>query len=70
MWTQGSPYRCLAAFEFEHVSVFFGRDRAIEDVITALRTQAIGGRAFVLALGMSGSGKSSLVRSGVLPALL
>ena len=69
IWTKGSPYRGLAVFEFEHAPIFFGRSRAIDDAISALRTQATNGRAFVLVLGMSGSGKSSLVRAGVLPQL-
>jgi len=69
IWKQGSPYRGLATFEFEHAPIFFGRRRAIEDVIAALRAQAANGRALVLVLGMSGSGKSSLVRAGVLPQM-
>ena len=68
-WTSGSPYRGLAAFDFEHASIFFGRARAAEDVVRALEAQAARARAFVLVLGMSGSGKSSLVRAGVLPRL-
>jgi predicted Ser/Thr protein kinase len=68
-WTAGSPFRGLAAFDFEHAPIFFGRRRAVEDVVRALGSQASGGRAFVLVMGMSGSGKSSLVRAGVLPAL-
>ncbi len=69
-WTSGSPYRGLAAFDFEHARIFFGRSRATEDVLAALKTQAASGRAFALVLGTSGSGKSSLVRAGVLPLLL
>jgi hypothetical protein len=40
------------------------------DVVGALRRQAAAGRAFVLILGMSGCGKSLMVRAGVLPLLL
>ena len=69
-WTAGSPYRGLAAFGFEHAPVFFGRSRAVEDVLNAARTQAEYGRAFVLVVGMSGSGKSSLVLAGVVPVLV
>src|SRR3990172_8056918 len=69
-WTSGSPFRGLAAFDFEHAPVFFGRTRAIEGVLAALRQQADAGRSFVLVLGMSGSGKSSLLRAGVLPRLI
>jgi WD40 repeat protein len=66
---KGSPYRGLEAFEAEYAPVFFGRTRAIGAVRDALARQAAAGRAFVLVLGMSGCGKSSLVRAGMLPML-
>jgi YD repeat-containing protein len=69
LWQHGSPFRGLQAFDFEHSSIFCGRTQAISDVLNALRTQAADGRAFVLVLGMSGVGKSSVVRAGVLPKL-
>ena len=49
--------------------MFFGRTRAVSDILQALRQQATDGRSFVLILGMSGGGKSSVVRAGVLPML-
>src|SRR5690606_26187003 len=66
----GSPFRGLHAFEFEHAAVFFGRTKAVSDILQALREQAADGRAFVLVLGMSGGGKSSVIRAGVLPMLM
>jgi len=69
-WAAGSPYRGLAVFDLEHAPVFFGRGRAIDDITEALQTQQAAGCAFVVVLGMSGSGKSSLLRAGVLPRLL
>ena len=70
VWKKGSPFRGLHAFEFEHATVFFGRTKAVSDILQALRQQAADGRAFVLVLGMSGGGKSSVVRAGVLPMLM
>jgi tetratricopeptide (TPR) repeat protein len=69
VWKKGSPFRGLHTFEFEHAPVFFGRTKAVSDILQGLRNQAADGRAFVLVLGMSGGGKSSVVRAGVLPML-
>jgi WD40 repeat protein len=68
-WHRGSPFRRLEVFEFEHAPIFFGRTQAIGGVCEALKRQAALGRAFVLVLGISGCGKSSLARAGVLPFL-
>lgn len=67
---KGSPFRGLAAFDYEHAAVFVGRTRAISEVKRLLERQAALGRAFALVLGMSGGGKSSLVRAGFLPPLV
>jgi tetratricopeptide (TPR) repeat protein len=68
-WRKGSPYRGLAAFDAEHAAVFFGRTRAVADVKDALIAQAAKGAAFVLMFGMSGGGKSSVLRAGVVATL-
>lgn len=58
------PYRGLQPFGVEDEEDFFGRDADIEAALARL------GRSRFLAMsGASGSGKSSLVRAGVVPAL-
>jgi len=69
-WHQGTPFRGLETFDPEHASIFFGRTAAIASVLMKLRRQAERGTAFVLIIGMSGGGKSSLARAGVLPLML
>jgi formylglycine-generating enzyme required for sulfatase activity len=63
------PYPGLPAFEEHHAPVFFGRDKAIEAVVERLEALALRPGAFLLLLGASGYGKSSLVRAGVVPRL-
>jgi CHASE2 domain-containing sensor protein len=69
-WRAGSPFRGLSAFETDHSQIFFGRGRAEREVIDALTRSAKNGCAFILILGASGVGKSSLVQAGVLPTLV
>ncbi len=66
---KSSPFRGLSFFDFEHAPIFHGRTKAIGEVLEALEAQARAQRPFVLVVGASGSGKSSLVRAGVLPLL-
>lgn len=65
-----SPFRGLDTFEFEHASLFFGRSAAIVATKERLEQQAQTGVGFLLIYGMSGTGKSSLLRAGLLPALV
>jgi WD40 repeat protein len=58
------PYRGLQVFEEEHASFFFGHEAATEWLVNDLR-----GSRFLAVIGPSGSGKSSLVRAGLVPAL-
>ncbi|MFM7362384.1 MAG: TIR domain-containing protein, partial [Cyanobacteriota bacterium] len=65
-----APYPGLLAFEEEDAPIYFGRDEEIRHLIerlTARRT--LGGARLLVLLGASGSGKSSLLRAGVLPRL-
>src|SRR6516162_1172025 len=66
---KSSPFRGLNVFDFEHAPIFHGRTRAIGRVLEALEAQVRAQRPFVLVVGASGSGKSSLLRAGVLPLL-
>jgi WD40 repeat protein/energy-coupling factor transporter ATP-binding protein EcfA2 len=58
------PYLGLNAFGEEDGPRFFGRSALIEDAIERLSR-----RRFLAVVGPSGSGKSSLVRAGILPRL-
>ena len=66
---KGSPFRGLAPFEAEHTAVFFGRSRAIDEAQLRLAAAEERGTPFLLIVGASGSGKSSLARAGVIPRL-
>lgn len=68
-WDKGSPFRGLESYEPEHAPIFFGRDRARNELRETLATRAANGTAFVTVMGASGSGKSSLVKAGLLPDL-
>ena len=63
------PFRGLAAYDFEHAAIFYGRDAAVRMASEQLVAAAAAGTAFLLVRGASGSGKSSLVRAGLLPEL-
>ncbi len=58
------PYRGLEPFNEEHAAFFFGRDADIASILDKLRHSR-----FLAVLGPSGSGKSSLLRAGLAPAL-
>jgi hypothetical protein len=60
---KGSPFRGLAPFEAEHAAVFFGRDRVIDEARRRFVGAAERGTPFLLIVGASGSGKSSLARA-------
>lgn len=68
-WTEGSPYVGLSAFGADHASVFCGRSRIVADLLRAMRVQIENQRRFVLIVGASGCGKTSLLRAGAIPLL-
>jgi hypothetical protein len=72
-WKPGRPiYPGLAAFDVDDAAIFFGRSEESWQVVEALRRlrlQATGSPKLLLITGASGSGKSSLMRAGVLARL-
>jgi WD40 repeat protein/DNA-binding SARP family transcriptional activator len=58
------PYKGLARFEPDDAEFYFGRERLTAELVARLV-----GAGLVGVVGPSGSGKSSLVRAGLLPAL-
>ena len=63
-----NPYRGLRAFDDGDADRFFGRDRLVDEMVGRLAGDGVGSRC-LLAVGPSGSGKSSIVRAGLVPAL-
>jgi tetratricopeptide (TPR) repeat protein len=59
-----NPFPGLRPFDAHENHLFFGRDGQSDDLLRRLRRQR-----FIAVVGTSGSGKSSLVRAGLLPAL-
>ena len=68
IWMQ-APFRGLESYEFEHAPIFFGQDDALTKAMVQLVASAAAGLPFLLVLGASGSGKSSLVKAGIVPKL-
>ena len=58
------PYRGLNVFDEDDVEYFFGREADVQRLPESLKESR-----FLAVLGASGSGKSSLVRAGLIPAL-
>jgi WD40 repeat protein/transcriptional regulator with XRE-family HTH domain len=64
-----APYRGLASFQTEDAEWFFGRHEQTRAVLEQLSRRWSAGGGTVALVGPSGSGKSSLLRAGVIPAL-
>ena len=58
------PFKGLAAFDVADAPYFFGRERLVAELVARLV-----GASLLGVVGPSGSGKSSVVRAGLLPAL-
>src|SRR5262249_53907023 len=57
------------AFDFEHALIYCGRTGLVSELLESLRNRAAAGNGFLMVTGMSGVGKSSLVKAGLLPIL-
>ena len=62
-----NPFRGLDFFDSEHAPFFHGRTKTVGELLSVLQQQAAAKSPFVLVLGPEGSGKTSLVRAGILP---
>lgn len=63
-----NPYKGLRAFQASDFQDFFGREKVIEKLVKRLGDDTAHVR-FLAIVGPSGSGKSSLVKAGLIPAL-
>jgi hypothetical protein len=61
-----NPYRGLASFDEKHANFFFGRKALVEQLQHRLSQP---NHSLTVVLGASGSGKSSLVKAGLIPDL-
>jgi formylglycine-generating enzyme required for sulfatase activity len=59
-----SPYKGLAFFDIADAEIFFGRETMVQKLLNKFKATN-----FVAVVGPSGSGKSSLVRAGLVTAL-
>ena len=64
-----SPYVGLASFQERDADKFFGRETLTAELVTRVAASAASNARAVFVAGPSGSGKSSLVRAGLIPAL-
>jgi len=63
-WITHSPFRSLQVFTPEDAWLFFGRDSETNELLKRLNRRPV-----LVVLGNSGSGKSSLIGAGLIPAL-
>ena len=62
------PYPGLASFQEADAAVFFGRQRESQALFEQVANSLVQStKRFVTVIGPSGSGKSSLVRAGLIP---
>ena len=64
----GCPYLGLVPFEEQDARLFYGRGELAEQLVRRL-SERLDGTGMLLVAGESGSGKSSLLRAGLMPRL-
>lgn len=68
-WTHGNPYVGLKPFDGQYAEVFQGRSGTVAALLSSIREQIDNQRRFILIVGSSGCGKTSLVRAALIPTL-
>ncbi len=63
------PYKGLHYFDEGDAELFFGREALTARLITSLTNRTDTAQRFLAVVGASGSGKSSVVRAGLIPTL-
>ena len=63
-----NPYKGLHSFVEADADDFFGRDALVDSLVARL-AEPVEGASFLAVVGASGSGKSSVVRAGLIPTL-
>ncbi len=61
---RNNPYRGLESYDEEHSSLFFGRNELVKSLYSRICDHQL-----TVVLGVSGSGKSSIVKAGLIPYL-
>jgi hypothetical protein len=62
--SERAPYLGLSTFQERDADLFFGRERLVSELVARVEHTS-----FLAVLGASGSGKSSVVRAGLIPEL-
>jgi DNA-binding winged helix-turn-helix (wHTH) protein/tetratricopeptide (TPR) repeat protein/energy-coupling factor transporter ATP-binding protein EcfA2 len=69
-WLNRSPFRGLKQYTSKQQEIFFGRGKAVKDILETINRLEKKSIKSIMILGQSGCGKSSLVQAGILPKLL
>jgi DNA-binding CsgD family transcriptional regulator/energy-coupling factor transporter ATP-binding protein EcfA2 len=64
-----NPYKGLQPFQLADEGDFFGREALVSKILDRMSDEKDEANRFLAIIGPSGSGKSSLVKAGVIPAL-